>query len=285
MNANPVIPATLPVIPAKAGIHKVIDSRLRGNDAVALALTMGDTCLILSQRLSEWCGKGPAIEEDMALTNTALDLLGQARLWLALAGELQGQGRDEDKLAFHRDTSEFKNLLIAELPNVFGGSGANTRRDYAYTLVRQFLFDAWHYLMLQSLQNHANPRIAEIAAKSLKEVAYHVRRTSDLMVRLGDGTAESHQRIQTAVNQLWPYTGEMFAGEMFAGEMFQVNESLRSAWPTFIGDILMEATLSMPDANAWMHKGIAAGGSHTEHLGYLLAEMQYLQRTYPDATW
>jgi ring-1,2-phenylacetyl-CoA epoxidase subunit PaaC len=257
-----------------------LGSELVTVSAMNLALTMGDTCLILSQRLSEWCGKGPAIEEDMALTNTALDLLGQSRLWLSLAGELEGQGRDEDKLAFHRDTSEFKNFLIAELPNVFGGSGANTRRDYAYTLTRQFFFDAWHYLMLESLQSHANPRIAEIAAKGFKEVAYHVRRTSDLIVRLGDGTDESHARIQTAVNQLWPYTGEMFAGEMLAQ-----NESLRPAWLKFIGEILVEATLTMPDANAWMHKGIAAGGSHTEHLGYLLAEMQYLQRTYPDATW
>jgi ring-1,2-phenylacetyl-CoA epoxidase subunit PaaC len=257
-----------------------LGSELVTVSAMNLALTMGDTCLILSQRLSEWCGKGPAIEEDMALTNTALDLLGQSRLWLSLAGELEGQGRDEDKLAYHRDTSEFKNFLIAELPNVFGGSGANTRRDYAYTLVRQFFFDVWHYLMLEGLQNHASPRIAEIAAKGFKEVAYHVRRTSDLIVRLGDGTEEGHQRIQTALNQLWPYTGEMFAGEMLHG-----NESLRPAWLKFIGEILIEATLIMPDANAWMHKGIAAGGSHTEHLGYLLAEMQYLQRTYPDATW
>lgn len=242
---------------------------------VDLALTMGDTCLLLSQRLAEWCGKGPAIEEDMALTNTALDLLGQARLWLTLAGELQGQGRDEDALAFRRDAHAFTNLLIAELPNVCGGSGANTRRDYAYTLVRQFFFDAWHYLMLQKLQESDRPRIAEIAAKGLKEVAYHVRRSSDLIVRLGDGTQESHARIQTAVHQLWPYTGDMFAR----------HETLRPAWLQFVGDIFAKATLTMPDATAWMHKGIATGGSHTEHIGYLLAEMQYLQRTYPDAKW
>lgn len=242
---------------------------------VDLALTMGDTCLILSQRLAEWCGKGPAIEEDMALTNTALDLLGQARLWLSLAGELQGQGKNEDALAFRRDANEFNNFLIAELPNVFGGSGANTRRDYAYTLVRQFFFDAWHYLMLEALQGNDSLRIAEIAAKGFKEVAYHVRRTSDLIVRLGDGTDESHERIQTAVNQLWPYTGEMFVR----------NETLRPAWFKFVGDIFTEAKLAMPDANAWMHKGVAAGGSHTEHIGYLLAEMQYLQRTYPDTKW
>jgi ring-1,2-phenylacetyl-CoA epoxidase subunit PaaC len=257
-----------------------MDSRLRGNDSGGwndeiLALTMGDTCLILSQRLSEWCGKGPAIEEDMALTNTALDLLGQSRLWLSLAGELECAGRDEDKLAYHRDTSEFKNFLITELPNCFGGTGANTRRDYAYTLVRQFFFDAWHYLMLESLQNHDHKGVADIAAKGFKEVAYHVRRTSDLIVRLGDGTEESHLRLQTAVNQLWPYTGEMFLS----------NESLRPAWLKFVADMFEEATLAMPDTNAWMHKGIAAGGSHTEHMGYLLAEMQYLQRTYPDARW
>jgi ring-1,2-phenylacetyl-CoA epoxidase subunit PaaC len=255
-----------------------MDSRLRGNDSGGwndeiLALTMGDTCLILSQRLSEWCGKGPAIEDDMALTNTALDLLGQSRLWLSLVG-------DEDKLAYHRDTSAFKNFLITELPNCFGGTGANTRRDYAYTLVRQFFFDAWHYLMLESLQKHENKGIADIAAKGFKEVAYHVRRTSDLIVRLGDGTDESRSRLQTAVNQLWPYTGEMFACEVLP-----VAETLRPAWLKFVADMFGEATLTMPDANAWMHKGIAAGGSHTEHMGYLLAEMQYLQRTYPEATW
>jgi ring-1,2-phenylacetyl-CoA epoxidase subunit PaaC len=245
-----------------------------------LALTMGDSCLILSQRLAEWCGKGPAIEEDMALTNTALDLLGQSRMWLTLAGELEGNGRDEDALAYRRDTHEFKNFLITELPNAFGGSGANTRRDYAYTLVRQFFFDAWHYLQLESLQSHTHKGVADIAAKGFKEVAYHVRRTSDLIVRLGDGTDESRERLQTAVNQLWPFTGELFAGEMFAS-----NPSLRPAWLKFVGEILNEATLTMPDANAWMHKAKSEGGSATEHLGYLLAEMQYLQRTYPEAVW
>ena len=248
-----------------------------------LALTMGDSCLILSQRLAEWCGKGPAIEEDMALTNTALDLLGQARMWLTLAGELEGKSRDEDALAYRRDTHEFKNFLITELPNVFGGPGANTRRDYAYTLVRQFFFDAWHYLQLESLQSHVDKGVSDIAQKGFKEVAYHVRRTSDLMVRLGDGTDESHERIQTAVNQLWPYTGEMFTGEMFT--LNKSLPSLRSAWLKFVGDILKEATLTMPDANAWMHKAKSQGGSATEHLGYLLAEMQYLQRTYPEAVW
>jgi ring-1,2-phenylacetyl-CoA epoxidase subunit PaaC len=244
-------------------------------EPVEVALTMGDSCLILSQRLAEWCGKGPAIEEDMALTNTALDLLGQARMWLTLAGELEGKSRDEDALAYHRDTHEFKNFLITELPNCFGGTGANTRRDYAYTLVRQFFFDSLHYLQLESLQSHANQGVADIAAKGFKEVAYHVRRTSDLMVRLGDGTDESHERVQTAVNQLWPYTGEMFV----------LNPSLRPAWLKFVGEILSEATLAMPDANAWMHKAKSQGGSSTEHLGYLLAEMQYLQRTYPQAKW
>ena len=245
-----------------------------------LALTMGDSCLILSQRLAEWCGKGPAIEEDMALTNTALDLLGQARMWLSLAGELEGKNRDEDVLAYSRDTHEFKNFLITELPNAFGGTGANTRRDYAYTLVRQFFFDSWHYLALEALQSHANQGAADIAAKGFKEVAYHVRRTSDLIVRLGDGTDESQELLQTAVHQLWPYTGEMFTGEMFAQHV-----SIRPAWLKFVGDILNEATLTMPDANAWMQKAKSEGGTCTEHLGFLLAEMQYLQRTYPQATW
>jgi ring-1,2-phenylacetyl-CoA epoxidase subunit PaaC len=243
-----------------------------------LALTLGDSCLILSQRLAEWCGKGPAIEEDMALVNTALDLLGQARLWLSLAAQLEGKGRDEDQLAYWREGFEFKNFLITELPNCFGGAGANTRRDYAYTLVRQFFFDVWHYLMLESLQQHAHQAVADIASKSLKEVAYHVRRTSDLVQRLGDGTAESHARLQTAVHQLWPFVGEMW---VFNGQ----EASLKPAWLKFVSGRLEEATLQMPASESWMHKGIAAGGSHTEHLGYLLAEMQVLQRAHPGAAW
>jgi ring-1,2-phenylacetyl-CoA epoxidase subunit PaaC len=243
--------------------------------AQTLAQTLGDNTLILSQRLAEWCGKGPAIEEDIAMTNTALDLLGQARLWLSLAGELEGAGRDEDALAYRRDAHEFQNFSLVELPNAFGGSGANARRDYAYTLARQFLFDSWHYMMLESLQNHVERRVADIAAKALKEVAYHVRRVSDLMIRLGDGTPDSHARLQTALDQLWPYTGAMFVG----------CEALRPAWLDFVADTLRHATLTMPDANAWMHKAKSQGGYHTEHLGYVLAEMQSLHRSHPGAAW
>ncbi len=246
---------------------------------VDLALTLGDSCLILSQRLGQWCGKGPAIEEDMALVNTALDLLGQARLWLSLAGELEGKGRDEDAMAYGRDAHEFKNFLITELPNSFGGSGANTQRDYAYTLVRQFLFDAWHYLMLESLQNHAHSGVSGIASKSFKEVTYHVRRTRDLIVRLGDGTHESHARLQAAFNQLWPYTGELFVDGALSAA------TLRPAWLAFMSETLGEATLLMPDAGVWMHKAKSAGGTSTEHIGYILAEMQHLQRAYPNAKW
>jgi len=166
-------------------------------------LRMGDTSLILAQRLGEWCGKGPALEEDMALTNTALDLLGQARLWLTYACEVEGAGRDEDQLAFLRDSREFRNALMVELPN----------SNYAHTLMRQFYFDAWHHLALRELEKSADPRIGEIASKAVKEATYHLRRSSDLVVRLGDGTQQSHDLMQSAASALWPYTGELCRGD------------------------------------------------------------------------
>lgn len=164
---------------------------------------LGDNVLVLSQRLSEWCGKGPALEEDMALINVSLDLIGQARLWLAYAAELEGAGRNEDQLAFLRDAHQFHNLLLVELPN---GS-------YADTLARQFLFDVWHYFLLEGLCESSDARIAEIAQKCFKEVTYHVRRSTDLMIRLGDGSEESHRRMQDAIDALWMYTGELFTAD------------------------------------------------------------------------
>lgn len=242
-------------------------------------LRFGDNALVLSHRLSEWCGKGPALEEDMALTNTALDLLGQARLWLDYAGEVEGAGRDEDALAFRRGERDFANLLLTELPN---GS-------YADTLVRQFYFDAWHSLALQALQDSADPRIAAIAEKSAKEVAYHLRRSSDLVVRLGDGTERSHALVQAAADRLWPYTGEMFAGDAVDASMAAAGAgfdpaALQAPWRAYLEQVFEEATLRLPPADAWMHGG-GKRGVHTEHLGYLLAEMQYLQRVHPDAQW
>ena len=247
-------------------------------DLFEYLLRLGDTALILAQRLSEWCGKGPAFEEDMALANTTLDLLGQAQSWLSYAGEVEGKGRDEDALAFLRDAHDFRNLLLAEQPN----------GDYATTVVRQFYFDAWHSLLLPQLAKSTDTRIAEIARKGVTEVTYHVRRSSDLVVRLGDGTGESHRRMQTAVNDLWSFTGEMFTADAVDERLAAQNlapgpMTLREPWLRHVAEVFRAATLTLP-SDGWMQQG-GKRGRHTEHLGYLLAEMQFLQRTYPDAKW
>ena len=239
---------------------------------------LGDDRLVLGHRLSEWCGHAPALEEDLALANVALDLIGQARLWLGLAGEVEGEGRDADKLAFLRDARQFRNVLLVEQKN----------GDFALTLGRQFFFDTWHYLLLGGLTRSSDPRVAEIAAKSVKEVAYHTERSRDWVVRLGDGTDESHRRMQAAIDRLWPYTGELF--EMDAVDRVLVETgvavdltALRQAWLEHVGATLEEATLAQPKSG-WMQRG-GKRGLHSEHLGYLLAEMQFLQRAYPNAAW
>jgi ring-1,2-phenylacetyl-CoA epoxidase subunit PaaC len=242
-------------------------------------LRLGDNALVLSQRLSEWCGKGPALEEDMALTNVALDLIGQARFWFSYAGEVEGAGRDEDQLAYLRDAHDFRNLLLLEQPN----------GTYADTLARQFYFDAWHYLLLQKLVGSSDSRIAAVAEKSLKEVTYHVRRSGDLIVRLGDGTEKSHAMMQAALDDLWMYTDEMFQADAVDEAMALHGvapdlASLRAPWRAHVSAIFEEATLTLPAADAWMQKG-GKQGVHTENLGYLLAEMQFLQRAYPGAAW
>ena len=249
------------------------------NDKVDYLLRQGDNALILSQQLSKLCGKGPALEEDMALTNVALDLLGQTRMWLGYAGELEGLGRDEDALAYHRDAHQMRCCLLLEQPN----------GNYADTMMRQFYFDTWHYFLMQGLAKSSDRRIADIAEKSIKEVTYHLRRSGDLVVRLGDGTAESHARTQAAIDELWPYSGEMFAYDaldeaMAAQGVAPAAAGLRAAFLEHVGAILHEATLAMPPAGAWMQKG-GKGGRHSEHLGYILAEMQFLQRAYPGAQW
>ena len=249
------------------------------NDKFNYLLRLGDNTLILSQQLSQLCGKGPAMEEDMALTNVALDLLGQTRLWFAYAGELEGAGRDEDQLAYLRDAHDFKNCLLQEQPN----------GNYADTMMRQFLFDTWHYFLLRGLTKSSDPRIAEVAEKSLKEVTYHLRRSGDLVVRLGDGTLDSHAKIQAAANDLWMYSGEMFNYDavdeaMVAQGVAPASESLRAAWLEHVGEIFAEATLVMPAPDAWMQKG-GKQGVHSEHLGFILAEMQFLQRAYPASVW
>jgi len=248
------------------------------DDKFEYLLRLGDNALILSQRLSQWCGKGPAFEEDMALTNTALDLIGQARMWLSYAGEVEDRGRDEDALAFLRDAHQFRNLLLLEQPN----------GDYAVTIARQFYFDTWHCLLLQELNKSADSRIAEIAEKALKEVRYHLRRSSDLVVRLGDGTAESQRRMQAALDDLWMYTGEMLTpdeqDELLAAQNIVPDPAiLREPWLQYVGSVLRETKLTMP-TGTWMQKG-GKLGRHTEHLGYVLAEMQFLQRAYPGAKW
>lgn len=239
---------------------------------------LGDTTLVLGQRLSEWCGRGPALEEDIALTNVALDLIGQTRLWLGYAAEVEGAGRSADQLAYLRDAHQFRNLLLVEQPN---GS-------YADTLARQFLFDTWHYFLLERLQHSTDARIAEIAAKSLKEVTYHVRRSADLVVRLGDGTEESHRRMQDAIDDLWMYTGELFESDaadaaLVAQGVAVDPATLAEPWLRHVSEVLEEATLRLPAAG-WSQTG-GRQGRHTEHLGYLLAEMQFLQRAYPGAQW
>ena len=240
---------------------------------------MGDNALILGHRLSEWCGHGPALEEDIALANTALDLIGHAQLWLGLAAEVEGQGRSADDLAFLRDTLKFRNVKLVELPN----------GDMAVTLVRQFLFDAWAFGMLKGLATSTSPRVAGIAAKALKEVSYHLERSSDLVVRLGDGTGESHARMQDALDRLWPYAGELFAADavdeaVAAAGIAPALACLKPDWQRIVDGVLAEATLTRPEVRFDVHLG-GKQGRHTEHLGYILAPMQFLQRAYPGASW
>lgn len=245
-------------------------------------LRMGDTTLILSHRLSELTGHGPALEEDLAMTNIALDLLGQARMWLSLAGEVEGAARDEDQLAYLRDAPEYRNYLLVEQPN----------GHYGDTIVRQFLFDVWHYFLLKALCSSADARVAAIAEKSLKEVTYHVRRSTDVLVRLGDGTPASHAKMQTALDDAWRFVGELFTDDdiglaLADRKIAPSHAQLWPAWLAHVSQTLQQATLAMPDPDNAHHLAYRGGiaGRHTEALGYILAEMQHLQRTYPGAAW
>lgn len=243
-----------------------------------LALRMGDTCLILGHRTSEWCGHAPVLEEDIALANTALDLIGQTQLWLGLASEAEGGQRTPDNLAFLRDAAGYRNFLLVEQPN----------GDFGRTIMRQYLFDAWHLPRLQALAGSSDKRVADIAEKAAKEVAYHLHRSADLVVRLGDGTKESRTRMQTALDFLWPYTGEMFVSddmdrELATAGLAPAPEELRPAWDTHLARTLSDATLKLPESS-FVQKG-GKRGIHSEHLGFILAEMQFLQRAYPGATW
>ena len=241
-------------------------------------LRLGDNALILGHRLSEWCGHSPALEEDLALSNVALDLIGQTQLWLNLAGNVEGRGRDADKLAYLRDARDFRNVLLVEQPN----------GDFAATMARQFYFDAWHYLLLRELTGSKDSRIAEIAAKGLKEVTYHLERSREWVLRLGDGTEESHERMQTALDDLWMYTGELFETDevdeaMIRRSMGPDLSTLHEPWLGLMRATAEEATLTLPQPG-WAQRG-GKRGMHSEHLGYILADLQFLQRAYPNATW
>jgi ring-1,2-phenylacetyl-CoA epoxidase subunit PaaC len=241
-------------------------------------LRLADTSLVLGQRLGEWVGHAPALEEDLGLANIALDLIGQARLLLTYAGELEGRARTEDDLAFSRDGSEFTNLALVEQPN----------GDFGRTVVRQMLLDAFQLELYEALQTSNDARLAGIAAKALKETKYHFRYSAGWVIRLGDGTDESHARVQAALNELWRFTREFFAAdtvdaEMAAAGIGPVLAQLEPRWAKRVNDVLSDATLTRPADVAYPWHGKL--GQHSEHLGYLLAEMQFMHRAYPGATW
>ncbi len=245
---------------------------------VQYTLRLADDALILGHRLSEWCGHAPVLEEDIALANIALDLIGQARPLFAYAGLVEGQGRDEDQLAYLRDAPAFRNLLLVEQPN----------GDFAVTLVRQFLYSAFMDPFWQATKASSDATLAAVAAKAEKEVAYHLRHSAEWVIRLGDGTSESRVRAQDALDELWMYTGEMFeaddAGRVLIESGVAVDpERLRAEWNRTVDTVLSEATLTRP-ADGWMQTG-GRRGRHSEHLGHILADLQFLQRAYPGATW
>ncbi len=241
-------------------------------------LRLGDNALILGHRLSEWCGHGPVLEQDIAITNIALDQVGQARSLLAYAGEVEGKGRSEDDLAYFREAHEFRNVLLVEQPN----------EDWAYTIVRQFLFDAFNYFQFQALVQSRDEQLSAIAEKSLKEITYHLRYSSEWMIRLGDGTDVSHEKMQTALDDLWMFTGELTRADAVDEQMAEagIGADLSRIRPLYfqrVDAILEQATLRRPDDD-WMQQG-GKQGRHTEALGYILAVMQSVQRTHPGLEW
>jgi ring-1,2-phenylacetyl-CoA epoxidase subunit PaaC len=227
-------------------------------------LGLADDALILGHRLSEWCGHAPLLEEELALANIGLDLIGQARALYDYAGAIEGKGRDQDALAYRRDVPQFRNLLLVEQPN----------GDFAMTIARQFLYSAYAAPFWRAAAVSDDPTLAGIAATARHEAAYHLRHAGDWLIRLGDGTEESHRRAQDALDALWPFIGEMFEGD---------SASLRGEWDETVSRVLAEATLKYP-ADGWMQTG-GRQGRHSEHLGYILAELQFLQRAYPGASW
>lgn len=242
-------------------------------------LRLGDDRLTLGHRLSEWCGHGPILEEDLAITNVALDLVGQASNFLKLAAELGGEELTADQLAYFRDDTDFHNIQLTELP----------RGDYAFTVARLFLFSAFSYHLFSELQNCAHEDLAGLAAKALKETKYHLRHSGQWMLRMGDGTEESHRRSQTAINELWMYTGEMFEVDSIDEHLIKNGlvpdvKPIREEWHRTVSGIIEQATLKKPDDDIWMASG-GRRGFHTEHLGHMLTEMQILARSHPGAKW
>ena len=255
----------------------IVTDPTRGVHVDAL-LRIADTSLILGQRLSEWCGHGPVIEEDIALTNIALDLIGQARLLLTLTGRVEGRGRDEDALAFLRDENQYRNLSIVELPNA----------DFGRTILRNLFVAAWQVPLWQALRASRDEQVAAIAEKSAKETRYHLQHAADWTVRLGDGTDESRGRMQRALDYLWPYTAEFFADDAsdraaHAAGIAPLPSSLQTAWEGVVLPVLAEATLAVPPRTPFLSHG--RRGRHSEHMGHLLAPMQALQRAHPGANW
>ncbi|WP_418511822.1 1,2-phenylacetyl-CoA epoxidase subunit PaaC [Corallibacter sp.] len=241
-------------------------------------LGIADNSLILGQRLGELCGHGPSLETDIACTNMSLDLLGQVRSYYQYAAKIAGDGRTEDDIAMLRKEREYFNVLLVEQPNT----------DFGYTMARQFLFDVYHFLMLTELEKSTDLNLSAIAKKSIKEVSYHKRFSSDWIKRLGDGTEESHNRVQTAINDLWTYTDELFhqteADKAMVAEGVGVDVTkLKDAYYEEVNEVLEEATLSVPESKYFQKGG--KQGIHTEHMGYLLADLQYMQRTYPNMEW
>jgi ring-1,2-phenylacetyl-CoA epoxidase subunit PaaC len=241
-------------------------------------LRLGDDRLVLGHRLSEWCGHGPILEEDIALANVALDLIGEATLLLKLAGQVEGKGRNEDTLAYFRDSIDYRNALLVELPV----------GDFAVTIVRQLFFSVFSLLEMEALQRSTNADLAGIAAKAVKEARYHVRHSGQWVITLGDGTDESHSRAQRAVDDLWRYTGELFIADAVdrdvAASGLGVDPStLAEPWRAQVEEVLRRATLNAPNVK-FMQRG-GREGRHTEHLGHMLAEMQIVARSHPEAAW
>ena len=239
---------------------------------------LGDDRLVCGHRLSEWCGHGPILEEDIALANIALDLVGQANLFLAQAGTAEGKGRDEDALAYFREAVDYRNALLVELP----------KGDFAFTIARQFFFSVFNFLQMEGLAKSNSPDVAGIAAKAVKEAKYHVRHSAEWMVKLGDGTEESHRRVQEAVDGLWRYTGEFFIADEVdrtasAAGLGGDPSTLESAWRGHVDDVMTRATLTVPETK-YMQRG-GRQGRHTEHLGHMLTEMQIVARSHPGAKW